>query len=146
VATVAVVGLLVGLVLFPHGHVILLSGTSIGYAQALGRAGLICLYVLVMLAAVAAIGIAVSTFTEVPMAAMATVAVLTIVSEIADTLPQLSVVHRYLFTDPWLDFGDLLRAPISWAGIEHGVLVAVIYIALALSLAWARLTTKDVNT
>lgn len=146
VATVAVVGLVVGLVLFPHGPVTLLSGTTIGYAQALGRAGLICLYVLVMLAAVAAIGIAVSAFTEVPMAAMATVAVLTVVSEIADTLPQLSVLHRYLFTDPWLGFGDLLRAPISWGGIEHGLLVSAVYVAIALSVAWARLTTKDVNT
>lgn len=146
VLVIAVLGLLVGLMLFPHGTVTLLSGVEVGYWQALGRTGLICLYVLVMLAAVAAIGIAASVFTDVPMAAMATVAVLTVVSEIGDTLPQLQVIHPFLFTHPWLNFGDLLRSPISWTGIGQGLLVAAAYAAFALSLAWARLNTRDITS
>ncbi len=145
VAAVAVLGLLVGLALFPHGPVTLLSGTRIGYAQALGRTGLICAYVLVMLAALAAVGIAASTLTDVPMAAMATVAVVTVASEIADSLPQVAVAHPYLLTDPWLAFGDLLRAPVNWMGLGHGLVVALAYAAIALSIAWARLTTRDVS-
>lgn len=146
VAAVAVLGLLVGRGLFPHGPVTLLSGTRIGYGPALGRTALICAYVLLMLAALAAVGIAVSTLTDVPMAAMATVAVVTVASEIADSLPQLAVIHPYLITDPWLAFGDLLRSPVNWTGLAHGVVVAAAYAAIALSVAWARLTTRDVAT
>jgi ABC-2 type transport system permease protein len=67
---VALVGLLVGWALFPTGDVTLLSGTTIPVASAVGRAGLVALYVTASLAGLAAIGLAVSTFTEVPVAAM----------------------------------------------------------------------------
>ena len=42
---VAVVGVVVGLLLFPHGDVTLLSGTTVSYAEALWRALLVALYV-----------------------------------------------------------------------------------------------------
>ena len=70
------VGLLVGLLLFPHGEVTLLSGVTVSFANAFGRALLVALYVSAMLAGVGAIGIFASTLTEVPMGAMAATAVL----------------------------------------------------------------------
>lgn len=144
--TVAVVGLIVGLVLFPHGAVTLLSGTTVSYSAAIGRAALVTAYVAVMLAGVAAIGLFVSTLTEVPMAAMAAVAVLTVISEITDQIPQIAIIHRYLFTHPWLNFGDLLRAPITWSGVIDGTLTQVAYVVVFGALAWARLTTKDITS
>lgn len=144
--TVAVVGLVVGLVLFPHGSVTLLSGDTIGYGHALGRALLVTLYVIAMLAGIAAIGLFVSTLTEVPIAAMAAVIVLTIVSEIVDAIPQLAVVHPYLFTHPWLAFGDLLRAPILATGIDHGLLTELAYVVVFGALAWSRFTSKDITS
>ena len=100
--TVAVVGLVVGLLLFPRGPVTLLSGTTVAYADGLGRALLVALYVAAMLAAVGAIGLFISTLTEVPVGATAATAVLTIVVQIVDAIPQVSVVHPYLFTHWWL--------------------------------------------
>lgn len=144
--TVAVVGLIVGLILFPHGSVTLLSGSTVGYGAATGRAVLVTLYVVAMLAGVAAIGLFVSTLTEVPIAAMAAVIVLTIVSEIVDAIPQLSVVHPYLFTHPWLAFGDLLREPMMAAGVIHGLLTQLAYIVVFGALAWARFTSKDITS
>ncbi len=144
-AAVAVVGVLVGLVLFPHGDVTLLSGTTIPYGAALWRALLVVGYVTVMLAGLCAIGMFVSTLTEVPIGAMAATAVLAIVSEIADAIPQISAVHPYLFTHPWLGFGDLLRAPVHWDGLQTGVLTQVVYVAVFLSAAWSRLNTKDIT-
>ena len=64
-----------------------------------------------MLAGVAAIGLFISTLTEVPMGAMAATAALCIVAEILDAIPQLSWLHEWLFTHWWLAFGDLLRTP-----------------------------------
>jgi ABC-2 type transport system permease protein len=142
---VAVVGVLVGLALFPHGAVTLLSGTTVSYGDALWRGLFVALYVTLMLAGVCAIGLFISTLTEVPIGAMAATAVLAIVSEIADSIPQISAIHPYLFSHPWFNFGDLLRSPISWHGLQMGLLTQAAYLAVFLPLAWARLQTKDIT-
>lgn len=144
--TVALVGLVVGLALFPHGSVTLLSGSTIGYGAAVWRAVLVTLYVVAMLAGVGAIGLFVSTLTEVPIAAMAAVIVLTVVSEIVDAIPQLSIVHPYLFSHPWLAFGDLLRQPVALTGVEHGLATQLAYVVVFGALSWARFTTKDITS
>jgi ABC-2 type transport system permease protein len=142
---VALVGVVVGLVHFPHGDVTLLSGSTISYGDAMWRALLVAGYVTLMLAGLCAIGMFVSTLTEVPIGAMAATAVLAIVSEIADSIPQINAIHPYLFSHPWLSFGDLLRSPIAWHGVQMGVLTQVAYLAVFLPLAWARLQTKDIT-
>lgn len=144
--TVAVVGLLVGLVLFPHGAVTLLSGNSVSYGSALGRAALVALYVVLSLTGVAAIGLFVSTLTEVPVAAVAAVAVLTVLSQIIDAVPQVAAIHPYLFTHPWQNFGELLRDPVSAGPLVHGVLTQLAYAVVFCAAAWARLTTKDISS
>ena len=144
-AAVAVVGVVVGLALFPRGDVTLLSGVAVSYGDALWRTLLVLGYVTAMLAGLAAIGLFVSTLTEVPIGAMAATAVLAIVSQIADSIPQISAVHPYLFSHPWLAFGDLLRSPISWDGLQSGLLTQVAYAAVFLTAAWARLRTKDIT-
>lgn len=140
------VGLLLGLLLFPRGEVVLLSGATISLGEAILRALAVALYVATMLAGVAAIGVFFSTLTEVPMGAMAATAVLTIVSEILGAVPQVEVIWPYLFTTPWFAFGDLLRSPIPLRDMAVGLLTQGIYAVLFLMLAWARLTTKDVTS
>jgi ABC-2 type transport system permease protein len=142
---VAVVGVVVGLALFPHGDVTLLSGTTVSYGDALWRALFVALYVTLMLAGICALGLFISTLTEVPIGAMAATAVLTIVSQIADNIPQIRAVHPYLLSHPWFNFGDLLRSPVSWHGLQTGVLTQVAYVAVFLPLAWARLQSKDIT-
>jgi ABC-2 type transport system permease protein len=137
---------IVGLALFPRGDMLLLSGTSVSLAEGFGRALLVALYVASMLAGVGAIGVFVSTLTEVPMGAMSATAVLTIVTQIVGAVPQVRVVWPYLFTHPWFTYGDLLRAPVPGHGIAVGLLTQAIYIAVFGALAWARLTTKDVSS
>ena len=145
VAAVSLVGVVVGLVLFPHGDVTLLSGTTVSYAEALWRSLLVLGYVTAMLAGLAAIGLFVSTLTEVPIGAMAATAVLAIISQIADNIPQISAIHPYLFSHPWMRFGDVLRSPMSWDGLQQGLLTQLAYLAIFLPAAWARLRTKDIT-
>jgi ABC-2 type transport system permease protein len=144
--TVIGVGIVAGLVLFPAGDVVLLSGTSIGLGEALVRAVLVTLYVGAMLATIGAIGVFASTLTEVPMGAMAATATLTVISQILDTIPQVSVIHEYLYTHWWLAFGDLLRDPVPLNDIGMGLLTQAAYVAVFGTLAWARFTTKDVTS
>ena len=144
--TVVGVGILAGVVLFPAGDVTLLSGTSVGMAEALYRALLATLYIAAMLSTVGAIGLFFSTLTEVPMGAMAATATLTVISQILDTIPQVSVIHEYLYTHWWLAFGDLMRDPIAVDGVRTGLVTQAVYVVVFGTLAWARFTTKDVTS
>lgn len=144
--TVFIVGTVVGLILFAHGPVTLLSGDVISFGSALWRALLVAGYVAAMLVGVGAIGLFISTLTEVPMGAMAATSVLVIAAEIADAIPQISAIHPYLFSHYWLAFGDLLRSPIDTHQIGVGLLAQAAYIAIFGSLAWARFTGKDITS
>ncbi|MCW2574275.1 MAG: type transport system permease protein [Modestobacter sp.] len=143
---VAVVGAVVGAVLFPIGELRLLSGTTVSYGQGLLRLAGVALYVAAVLATVAALGVFVSTLTEVPIAAMAATALAVVLVEVLDAVPQLSALHPWLFTHDWLAFGDLLRDPVSVAGLGHGLLVQACWDAVLVTLAWARMTTRDVTS
>ncbi len=144
--TVGAAGVVVGLLLFPAGPVTLLSGGAIPFSAALVRVPLVVLYVAAMLAGVAAIGLFLSTLTEVPVGAMAATVVLTILCEILDSIPQVAAIHPYLFTHWWLQFGDLLRSPVQLHDMLQGLLVQAAYIAVFFSLAWARFSTRDVSS
>ena len=144
--TIAVTGILVGLVLFPFGDVVLLSGTSTSYADGLARLAGVTLYAALMLATVAALGLLVSTLTEVPVAAMSATAIAVVLVQIMGQVPQLDWLHPFLFTDGWLRFADLLRDPVSWSGMGQGVLLQGAWIAVLLAAAWARMTGKDVTS
>jgi ABC-2 type transport system permease protein len=146
VVVVALMGVLSGLVLFPSGDITLLSGHPVSYAVGVGRLLLVSAYVATVIAMVGALGLFVSTMTEVPVAAMAATLTLTIVSEVADAVPQLSAIHGWLPTHYWLQWVDLLRDPIPTSGVSTGLLVTLGYVALFLSLAWARFGGKDVTS
>ena len=143
---ISVTGVLVGALLFPVGDITLISGATVSYGEGLLRLLAVTLYVAAMLATVAALGLFVSTLTEVPVAAMSATAILVVVVEILTAVPQLSVIHPWLFFTEWLNFGDLLRSPIAWDGIVSGLSLQAGWIAVLLALAWARMTSKDVTS
>jgi ABC-2 type transport system permease protein len=141
---VAAVGAAIGALLFPVGPVTLLSGDTIDVLEALQRTGLIALYITVSLLGLSAIGLFISTLTEIPVGAMAATAVLAVVSQVLDGLPQLDWLHPWLFTHHWLDFADLLRQPISWTSFTDNALLQAGYVAVFGALALGRFTTADV--
>ncbi len=143
---VAGTGALLGLALFGGGEVTLLSGTQSSFADGLGRLILVCGYVSTCLAALGAIGLFVSTLTEQPIGASVAILILCVGSEIMDSISQLSAIHPYLPTHYWLGFGDLLRDPIAWTPILHGLLAAAVYALLFWTAAWARFASKDVSS
>jgi ABC-2 type transport system permease protein len=134
-----------GAALFPVGPVTLLSGNTVPLGQGLLRVLFVTLYVAGAMAALGAIGLAVSTFTEHPIGAIATVLVLAVVSEIADNIPQFAVVQPYLPTHWWLFFDSLLRTPIATSDLLHGLLSFGVYAVIFCAIAWARFTGADVT-
>ena len=142
---VSAVSLVMGVILFPVGPVTLLSGTTVSLAEGLLRLLYVTLYVAAGMAALAAIGVAISTLTEHPIGAIAAILVLAVASEVADNVAQFAVIHPYLPTHFWLSFDSLLRVPIDGGDLLHGLLSFAVYIVIFCSLAWARFTSADVT-
>lgn len=146
VATVTVVGLLVGAALFGLHDVTLLSGDTVALGNGLLRTLAVAAYVTVALFGLAAGGVFVSTLTENAIGAMATTIGLAVFSALLDAVPQLSAIHPVLLTDHWLGFGELLRTGVDTGALLRWSLLHLAYAAVFLSLAWSRLTTKDVTS
>jgi ABC-2 type transport system permease protein len=146
VLLVAVVGVGFGLALFGAGPVTLLSGTQVSTGVGLWRLLLVCGYLVICLAAFGAIGLFASTLTEQPIGATIAVVGLALLSQILDSVSQLSAIHPYLPTHYWLSFGDLLRDPISTDQIVPGIVSAVVYTVIFLAAAWARFGSKDITS
>jgi ABC-2 type transport system permease protein len=134
----------VGWILFPVGPVTLITGTQVSVGEGLLRLLAVGAYVSVSLCGLAAIGLFLSTLTTVPIGAMAATAILAVAAQIVGAIPQLDAVHPWLFTDRWLDFGDLLRSPIAWDSFAGNALLQGGYILVFGLAAIARFTTKDV--
>jgi ABC-2 type transport system permease protein len=143
---VSAIALIVGAVLFPIGSVTLLSGTTVSLGSGLVRVLLVTLYICAAMAAVGAIGLAISTFTEHAIGAIAALMILVVASEVVDNIPQFATVAPYLPTHWWNSFDALLRTPVDTATLEHGLLSYVVYAALFFLIAWARFTSSDVTS
>ncbi len=141
---VAVGGLIAGAILFPIRNLTTLSGTTISLADGIGRTLLAAVVVGASLLGLAAIGMFISTLTDVPVGAMAATAGLAVLSQILDAVPQVHAIHPWLFTHQWMAFGDLFRSPVDWHGVGRDLLLQVGYIAVFGTAAWARFTTRDV--
>lgn len=142
--TVVLAGAAIGAALFPVGPVTLLSGDTVPVSQSVVRALLAAAYVAVSLVGLSAVGLFVSTLTEIPVGAMAATVILAITAQILGQIPQLDVLDPWLFTTWWLGFGDLLREPIAWQSFQDNAVLQAGWAAVFSALAWARLTTKDV--
>jgi len=146
VVVVAGTGLVVGGVLFGLGPTTLLSGTQVGLADALARLGISVLYVSAGLAALAAIGLFISTLTEQPIGAMIALTVVSTAMWILNGIPQLAWLQPWLLVHYWPAFSDAFRDPMFFEQMRQGLLVALGYTAVFLSLAWARFAQKDVTS
>ena len=143
---VSAVALAAGAVLFPVGPVTLLSGTTVSLAAGLLRLLFVTLYVAAAMAALGAIGLAISTLTEHAIGAIATVMILVVTSEVVDNVPQLAAVGPYLPTHWWLSFDSLLRVPVDTSTLLRGLLSFAVYTVLFGSFAWARFSSADVTS
>lgn len=146
VAVVTVVGLATGAVLFGLHAVTLLSGDTVSLANGLGRTALVAAYVVVALFGLTAGGIFISTLTENAIAAMATTVGISVFSLVLDAVPQLSALHPWLLTHNWLGFGELLRSSVDGTALLRWSLLHLAYAAVFLSLAYARISTKDITS
>jgi ABC-2 type transport system permease protein len=146
VLAVAGVGLAVGSALFGLHPVTLLSGDTIPLGQGLVRVAEVAGYVVLTLTGFLAVGLFISTLTEVPIAAMAATVGTAVVSAVLDQIPQLGGLRSLLFTHHWLGFGEILRAQVDWRTLDSWLLLQLGYVALFGSAAWAKLGGSDITS
>jgi ABC-2 type transport system permease protein len=146
VGVVALSGLVTGAALFGLHDLTLLSGDTVSLANGLLRSVGVAVYVVTALLGLIAIGLFISTLTEVPIAAMAATVAVTIIAEVLDAVPQIGSIRSALFTHNWLGFGDLLRPDVDLGNLLSASSLQLAYVVVFGTLAWARFTTKDVTS
>jgi ABC-2 type transport system permease protein len=146
VVWMALVGVLIGLALFGGGPLTLLSGDQVPLGEGLLRLLAICGYLALVLGALGAIGMFVSTLTEQPVGATIAIVMLSVASFILDSIPQLDWLHPYLLSHWWLAFGDLLRDPVPTDALWSGLRSAGGYALVFMAAAWARFGGRDVTS
>lgn len=145
VTTICVVGGIAGAALFGTGSFTLLGGQTVSAGEGLLRILAVALYVWLSLAGLLAVGMLISTLTEVPMAAMAGTLGFGIVSLVLDSIPQLHAIHPVLLSHYWQSFGTLIRIGPDLGQLGSHLLLQVVYVAVAGGLAWARFSDADVT-
>jgi len=145
VGVIAGVGAIAGVALFGTGSFTLLGGQSVSAGEGLLRILAIAAYVWLSLSGLLAVGLLISTLTEVPIAAMAGTLGFAIVSLVLDSIPQLHAIHGFLISHYWQSFGTLVRIGPDFALLGKHLLLQAGYIAIAGSLAWARFSDADVS-
>jgi ABC-2 type transport system permease protein len=143
VVLMAVVGVLTGLVINGTGSLFTLSGTTLSVAAALGKIAIAAGWVTFQLWAIGAVALAISACTEHPMLVVVSVLAGTIVSTVLLLLSAVDWLHPFLLPQSWSSIADVLRDPMPTAGLVQGTVRAACYIVIGLSLAYARITTKD---
>ncbi|OYO22705.1 ABC transporter permease [Enemella dayhoffiae] len=144
--TVAVAGVLIGGLLFGLGPVTVLSGAQLSLPAALLRLLGIVGYLAVGLAALAAVGLFISTLTEQPVAVTLATAGVAMISWILDSVPQLEWLHPWLLVHGWPAYADLLREPVFWDNLGRGLLVDLAWLVIFGTAAWARFGGRDVTS
>ncbi|WP_248959174.1 ABC transporter permease [Sphaerisporangium perillae] len=145
-SVVAAAALITGFALFPVGPVTLLSGSTISIADGLLRILIVTGYAAAGMAALGAVGLAVSTLTEVPIGAVAATVVGVVFSHVLSVIPQLEPVRPYLLTSWWSSFDGALRDPVATDVMTQGLLVFAAYTVICGSLAWARFSSRDITS
>jgi ABC-2 type transport system permease protein len=146
VAVVAVSGLITGAALFGLHDLTLLSGDTVSLGNGMLRTLGVAVYVIAALLGLIAIGLFISTLTEVPIAAMAATVAVTIIAEVLDAVPQIGSIRSSLFTHNWLGYGDLLRPNVDIGNLLSASSLQLAYVLVFGALAWARFTSKDITS
>nr|WP_218891050.1 ABC transporter permease subunit [Actinomycetospora corticicola] len=144
VVIIAVVGMIAGtLVVGSPGSLITLSGTTLGYGEALARIALVAVWTIGQLLAIGAVALAISTFTEHPLVVLACVLGGMIVFGVLGAIPALDWLQPLLLTSGFTAGTDVLRDPLPLDGLGSSSLRALVYVVLGVGVTSWRMARRD---
>ncbi|HEY2764730.1 MAG TPA: ABC transporter permease [Pseudonocardiaceae bacterium] len=140
------VALAVGLLAYGPGHLISPTGQSLGLAPALSRLVVVPGYLALHLAWVAGLALLLSVSTDAPLGAVGGAVMVSILSQILESIDALGSLRDYLptrFNSAW---SDLLASPIDWSHLASGVFSGLAYATVFGLAAWWRFASKDITS
>jgi ABC-2 type transport system permease protein len=143
--TYVAVALVSGGLIFGFDPLTTLSGTQVGAGRALVLTGLGTLAYLLPLAAVASIGLMLSTLTRNSAAAVVGTLMVSIFLQIIDAITALDALDPYLLSNQFNAWQGILREPTDWDPILRSAWVCALYALPALGWALTRFVRRDVS-
>jgi len=140
------VSLLVGVIWYGTGDMVGPAGDALPFATAIGRIALSVAYLLVHLSWVAGLALLLSVSTDAPLGAVGGAVLVSILSQILDSITALGGLREYLPTHWVYAWADLLTPDVDWGDIARGVLSALIYAAIFTFFAVRRFNAKDITS
>jgi ABC-2 type transport system permease protein len=140
------VSLLVGALWYGTGDMVGPTGEAVPFGTAVGRIGIAVAYLAVHLLWVAGLSLLLSVSTDAPLGAVGGAVLVSILSQILDSITALGGLREWLPTHWAYAWGDLLSSTVDWGEMARGVLSALVYAAVFAALAMRRFTTKDITS
>lgn len=120
------------------------AGVQLSTPDALGRLGIVLVYVLITLLVVAGLAFLLSVSTDSPLGAVGGAVGLVIVSNILDAITALGPWRRLLPSHWQFSWLDAVQPEINWTPMIEGAVVSACYGAVLIALAFRRFRTKDI--
>ncbi|MBA2472460.1 MAG: ABC transporter permease [Pseudonocardiales bacterium] len=140
------VAIAVGVVAYGAGDLISPTGQSLAYLPAASRLALVPAYLVLQLAWVAGLALLLSVSTDAPLGAVGGAVMVSILSQILETINALGDLRDYLPTRFNAAWADLLASPIDWTHLASGAFSGLAYATVFGLAAWWRFATKDITS
>jgi ABC-2 type transport system permease protein len=140
------VALAVGVLAYGTGDLVSPTGQSLDFATAAGRLALVPVYLAMHLAWVAGLALLLSVSTDAPLGAVGGAVMVSILSQILETIEALGDLRDYLPTRFNTAWADLLASPIDWTNLASGAFSGLTYATVFGLAARYRFATKDITS
>lgn len=143
------VALLVGVAAYGPGEMVSPTGQALPFWEGVGHLALAVAYIAVQLTWVAGLALLLSTTTDAPLGAVGGAVLVSILSQILNSITALGGLREYLpthFAYAWSDFFASDLPMMDWNNVVRGVLSALIYAAVFVGLAARHFSRKDVTS
>jgi ABC-2 type transport system permease protein len=140
------VSLLVGTVWYGTSNLVSPTGDALSFGTSVGRLGLAVVYLALSLLWVAGLALLLTVSTNAPLGAVGGAVLVSILSQILDSITALGGLREYLPSHYAFAWSDLLSSSIDWGDMARGVLSALVYGVIFTALAAYRFATKDITS
>lgn len=141
-----VVSLVVGLLWYGSGDLVGPTGEALTFGSAIGKIALSTAYLAIQLLWVAGLALLLSVSTDAPLGAVGGAVLVSILSQILDSITALGGLREYLPTHYQYAWADLFSSSVDWSNIVRGVLSALIYGVVFLAIGVRRFARKDITS
>ncbi|MGH3869265.1 MAG: ABC transporter permease [Pseudonocardiaceae bacterium] len=140
------VAMAVGVLAYGAGELVSPTGQSMDFLPAVSRLALVPAYLVVHLAWVAGLALLLSVSTDAPLGAVGGAVMVSILSQILETIDALGGLRDYLPTQFNSAWTDLLASPIDWTHLASGAFSGLAYATIFALAAWRHFATKDITS